>query len=60
MLVHCNGHNDPEAEGCGNTWDFQSRVDSTRLKRSYWVKCPACRAKVFYRRKRKHVEAKRG
>jgi len=45
-------------EGCGYTWVFTQRVDSTQLKRTYTVRCPRCGAKVFVRRKRQRAEAR--
>jgi len=45
-------------EGCGYAWDFQSRKPSEKLKRGYWVRCPSCKQKVFYRAKRKRLEAR--
>jgi len=51
--VMCNS-----PEGCGYSWVFTPRVDSTQLKRSYTVRCPRCGAKVFVRRKRQLLEAR--
>lgn len=43
-------------EGCGYSWIFTQRVASHLLKRSYWVRCPKCKARVFKRRKRQLKE----
>ena len=50
--VKCNDQD----TGCGYSWLFVSRVTSHLLKRSYWVRCPRCRARVFKRRKRQLIE----
>jgi len=47
---------DPDT-GCGYSWVFTARVASHLLKRSYWVRCPRCRSRVFKRRKRQLKEA---
>jgi len=51
--VQCNGRD----TSCGYTWLFTPRVASHLLKRSYWVRCPRCRTRVFKRRKRQLKEA---
>lgn len=38
---------------CRYSWIFTSRVHSHKLKKSYWVRCPKCRSKLFQRKKNK-------
>ena len=57
MRVQCNGPTNlpkgAEETPCSYTWDFQAKKPSNLLKRSYWVRCPKCKAHVYRRVKRK-------
>jgi len=59
VRVQCRNHIENEAYDCMYDWIFTPRKRSYELKKSYWVRCPECKQKVFLRKKTNVLEAKR-